>query len=68
MTEDRTAARRFWIMQACRLAALCAVLAGAYALAERGWNRPDIGTPLLLLGAFSFFAVPLLLSRRWKSR
>lgn len=68
MTDDKLAKRRWGLMQACRFVALACALVGAYALAERGWNRPAIGTPLLLLGAAGFFAGPVLLARRWKSR
>ena len=66
---DKNLAKRRWgIMQACRLAALAGVLFGVYALAERGLDRPEIGYPLLLIGAAGFFALPIMLSRRWKSR
>ena len=65
---EAKAKRRFFLMQACRLVALGCALRGVYALAERGLNRPELGTPLLLVGAIGFFAVPVFLSRRWKSR
>jgi len=68
MDEDGLAKRRWGIMQACRLAGLACVLAGVYILAERGLNRPELGYPLLLAGAAGFFALPIFLSRRWKSR
>lgn len=68
MDEDTVAKRRWGVMQACRLAALACVLTGVYTLAERGLNRPELGYPLLLIGAVGFFALPIMLSRRWKSR
>ena len=68
MHEELLAKRRWGIMQACRLAALACVLIGVYALAERGLNQPQLGYPLLLIGAAGFFALPIMLSRRWKSR
>lgn len=66
--SEELAKRRWGIMQGCRLLALGCVLAGVYLVAERGLDRPELGLPLLLIGAFAFFAVPVLLSRRWKSR
>lgn len=66
--SEELAKRRWGIMQGCRLVALACVLIGAYALAERGWYVPEVGAPLLLVGAATFFAGPVLLARRWKSR
>lgn len=68
MDEDAVAKRRWTVMQACRLAGLACVLMGVYTLAERGLDRPEVGYPLLLIGAAGFFALPIFLSRRWKSR
>lgn len=68
VNDERLAKRRWAAMQACRLAALICALLGVYALAERGLDQPQLGYPLLLLGAFGFFALPVLLARRWKSR
>lgn len=66
--DEHIAKRRWGIMQACRIVALLAVLAGVYAVAEGGLDRPQLGYPLLLIGAAGFFALPVALSRRWKSR
>lgn len=66
--DNGLAKRRWAVMQGCRLAALACALFGVYALAERGLARPELGYPLLLMGAFGFFALPIMLSRRWKSR
>lgn len=68
MADDRLAARRFWLMQGCRLLALALVVTGVAAISEQGLDRPQLGYALLVLGAACFFALPLLLSKRWKSR
>ncbi|TCD06242.1 hypothetical protein EYB45_00400 [Erythrobacteraceae bacterium CFH 75059] len=66
--SDHQARRRWAVMQLVRMVAVAAALFGVYALAERGLARPDLGAPLLLLGAAGFFAGPALLAKRWRSR
>ncbi|MFA6219293.1 MAG: hypothetical protein WC692_05900 [Erythrobacter sp.] len=67
MDRDDLAARRFWILQFMRLTGLALVLAGAMILAGRIEQSQAVGAALLVIGALDFFAMPVLLARRWKS-
>jgi hypothetical protein len=67
LDRDDLAARRFWILQFMRLTGLALVLAGAMILAGRIEQSQAVGAALLVIGALDFFAMPVLLARRWKS-
>ena len=66
MSNEDTAARRFFLLQAIRLSGVVLILLGAMTLAGvTGW--PDmVGAVLLVGGAVDFFFIPVLLAKHWK--
>jgi drug/metabolite transporter (DMT)-like permease len=69
--SDRVARARFYILAALRLGGVLLVMAGFAVIAGK-WDvgGPDVnrvaGAIMVLVGAFDFAVVPLLLARRWK--
>jgi len=60
---------RFMVLQLVRLSGAVLVLVGAMAMSGRLGTVPaSAGYGLVGAGLADFFVVPLLLSRRWKSR
>ena len=70
--EDSLAKKRFFAITAMRLMGAFFVLIG-FVLIRGGWElagQPTdrwIGVAVVLIGAFDFAAMPLLLARRWRS-
>ena len=54
-------------MQLVRLGAALAVLLGIVIISGRLIAVPAIGYALLVAGAFGFFALPVMLAKKWKS-
>lgn len=70
--HDALAKKRYFAIVAMRLAGASLVLIG-FVLIRGGWElagQPTdrwIGVALVLIGAFDFAVMPLLLARRWRS-
>ena len=70
--DDALAKKRFFAINAMRLMGAIFVLVG-FVLIRGGWDlagQPTdrwIGVAVVLIGAFDFAAMPLLLARRWRS-
>lgn len=64
--DEALAARRFWALQFIRLAGVAMVLLGAMTLAGKIALPQTAGAMLMVLGAVDFFALPVLLARKWK--
>ncbi|MGR4889694.1 hypothetical protein ACIPPQ_01600 [Sphingopyxis sp. LARHCG72] len=70
--EDSLAKKRFFAITAMRLMGAFFVLFG-FVLIRGGWElagQPTdrwIGVAVVLIGAFDFAVMPLLLARRWRS-
>lgn len=70
--NDALAKKRFFAIAAMRIAGALLVLIG-FVLIRGGWDlagQPTdrwIGVALVLIGAFDFAVMPLLLARRWRS-
>ncbi|MGH6634214.1 hypothetical protein [Sphingopyxis sp.] len=71
-TDDALAKKRFFALNAMRLMGAIFVLIG-FVLIRGGWElagQPTdrwIGVAVVLIGAFDFAVMPLLLARRWRS-
>lgn len=71
-TDDALAKKRFFAISAMRVMGAIFVLVG-FVLIRGGWElagQPTdrwIGVALVLIGAFDFAVMPLLLARRWRS-
>ncbi len=71
-TDDNLAKKRFFAITAMRLMGAFFVLIG-FVLIRGGWElagQPTdrwIGVAVVLIGAFDFAVMPLLLARRWRS-
>ena len=71
-TDDSLAKKRFFAITAMRLMGAIFVLIG-FVLIRGGWElagQPTdrwIGVAVVLIGAFDFAVMPLLLARRWRS-
>lgn len=67
MSRDPAAAR-FAVLQLVRLAGTLLVLGGVLVLSGRvGWPQ-GVGYGLAATGLAAFFALPLFLAKRWKSK
>ncbi len=70
--DDALAKKRFFAITAMRLMGAIFVLIG-FVLIRGGWDlagQPTdrwIGVAVVLVGAFDFAVMPLLLARRWRS-
>lgn len=70
--DDALARRRYFAIVAMRLMGALLVLIG-FVLIQGGWElagQPTdrwIGVGAVLVGAFDFAVMPLLLARRWRS-
>lgn len=70
--DDSLAKKRFFAITAMRLMGAIFVLIG-FVLIRGGWEvagQPTdrwIGAVVVLIGAFDFAVMPLLLARRWRS-
>ena len=70
--EDSLAKKRFFAITAMRLMGAFFVLIG-FVLIRGGWELAGqpadrwIGVAVVLVGAFDFAVMPLLLARRWRS-
>lgn len=70
--NDALAKRRFYAITSMRLMGAIFVLIG-FVLIRGGWElagQPTdrwIGVAVVLIGAFDFAVMPLLLARRWRS-
>ncbi|MCA0209615.1 MAG: hypothetical protein LCH74_11185 [Proteobacteria bacterium] len=70
--DDSLAKKRFFAITAMRLMGAIFVLIG-FVLIRGGWEvagQPTdrwIGVAVVLIGAFDFAVMPLLLARRWRS-
>jgi drug/metabolite transporter (DMT)-like permease len=70
--DDSLARKRFFAITAMRLMGAIFVLIG-FVLIRGGWElagQPTdrwIGVAVVLIGAFDFAVMPLLLARRWRS-
>ncbi|MDG6077996.1 hypothetical protein E3U23_02130 [Erythrobacter litoralis] len=67
-SDERTAMRRFWILQGLRLAGLGLALAGAMAIAGTLNLNQAQGAVLLIGGAVAFFFLPVLMAKHWKAK
>ena len=67
MPDDELAKRRWGRLQLVRLGAALAVLLGIVIISGRLIAVPAIGYALLVAGAFGFFALPVMLAKKWKS-
>ena len=70
--DDSLAKKRFFAITAMRLMGAIFVLVG-FVLIRGGWELAGqpadrwIGVAVVLVGAFDFAVMPLLLARRWRS-
>lgn len=70
--DDSLAKKRFFAITAMRLMGAIFVLVG-FVLIRGGWELAGqpadrwIGVAVVLIGAFDFAVMPLLLARRWRS-
>ena len=64
---DTTARNRFLLIGLLRLAGVAMVLIGLLMTADRIGGGMVLGYVLLVLGLLDMFAVPQLLSRRWRT-
>ncbi len=64
---EARAARRYWTLQFIRLAGIFVTFVGAMMVAGRMQSDGVLGPVLFVGGPLLFFAVPILLARRWKS-
>ena len=67
MTDRDPAASRYWMLQLMRLGGILLVLGGVLIISGRVSGPPELGYGLLVLGAFEFFFLPVMLAKRWKS-
>ena len=67
MTQRDPAAGRYWMLQLMRLGGVLLVVGGLLIIAGRVNGPEELGYGLLVLGAFEFFFMPIMLARRWKS-
>ena len=67
MPSDDPAAGRYWMLQLMRLGGILLVVGGILILSGRVPGPEVLGYGLVVLGAFEFFALPIVLARRWKS-
>lgn len=67
MAEADPAAARFWMLQLMRLGGLLLVLGGVLIISGTVPGPEVLGYGLLVFGAVEFFAMPVMLARRWKS-
>ena len=67
MTDRDPAASRYWMLQLMRLGGILLVLGGVLIISGRVNGPPELGYGLLVLGAFEFFFLPVMLAKRWKS-
>lgn len=67
MPDDELVKRRWGLLQLVRLGAALAVLLGIVIISGRLIAVPAIGYALLVAGAFGFFALPVMLAKKWKS-
>ena len=65
--DERTAVRRYWTLQALRLAGLAMALAGAMAIAGTLALNEAQGAVLFIGGAVAFFLLPALMAKHWRS-
>tara|TARA_B100000678_G_scaffold79398_1_gene65819 strand:+ start:621 stop:854 length:234 start_codon:yes stop_codon:yes gene_type:complete len=65
--EEAVAARRYWTLQLARLAGIFTAFAGAMMIVGRWASDGLLGPVLFIGGALLFFAVPILLAKKWKS-
>lgn len=64
------AARRYWTLQFVRLAGIFLTFVGAMMVVGRidpGGGGGALGPIVFIVGPVLFFAVPILLAKRWKS-
>lgn len=64
---DITARNRFLVIGLLRLGGVAMVLVGLLMIAERIGGGAVLGYVLLVLGLLDMFAVPQVLSRRWRT-
>ena len=70
--NDALAKKRFFALYSIRLMGALFILAG-FVLIRGGWTLAGqpadrwIGVAVVLIGAFDFAVMPLLLARRWRS-
>ena len=67
MADRDPAAGRYAVMQLARLGGMAMVVLGAAMLGGAIPGQHELAVALFVLGAVEFFAVPLLLARRWRS-
>lgn len=68
MTEDDIRARNRWIfMQVVRIGGVALLIFGLAVGLGRTGLSPDVGYVLVALGFVAVFAMPVILSKRWKS-
>ena len=63
--SESVAARRYWTLQFTRLAGIFVTFLGAMMVAGR-IDGGVAGPVLFVVGPLLFFAVPILLAKRWK--
>ena len=63
--EEAVAARRYWTLQFVRLAGIFLTFLGAMMVTDR-IDGGFFGPVLFVGGPLLFFAVPILLAKRWK--
>lgn len=67
MPSDDPAAGRFWMLQLMRFGGILLVVGGVVILSGRIAGPEVLGYGLVILGAFEFFVLPMMLAKRWKS-
>lgn len=65
--DDDPAKGRFMFMQMMRLGGLLLVIGAVLILSGKVPGPPVLGYGLLLLGVVEFFAMPIMLAKRWKT-
>lgn len=65
--DEELAKKRWSILQLLRFGGAITVLLGIVIISGRLIDVPEIGYALLIAGAVEFFALPVILAKRWKS-
>lgn len=67
-TDESKAKQRYFVISILRLSGAVMIAIGLAIYANGLWDMPKgAGLIIVIIGIFDFIAVPVILSRRWKS-